>query len=275
MDHLWETCAVMGGGWFWRGGKDIKSLNTCLRLLTDCAGGDGNLLLDFGPRPDGKIHPPFKENYLGMGRWLKKYGESIRKTRGGPYKPGLWGVSTRRGKTVYLHVTQKWPGGLLILPALSARVVSCRALTGGKPEFKQTADSLVITLKPMWHAYPDTIIALTLDSSAMGIEPIDMPDRYSLTVDAKVTASSSANPKAGRGAPETVVQYRWEEGVISRYFGEDDVEQKTTTPTKQTHEALTEQEKRIKKPSARRIVVMYGAIGGQQQMIHNRGSKWI
>jgi alpha-L-fucosidase len=133
MDRPWETCAVIHDGlWFWNGGKNIKSVNMCLGMLVDCASGDGNLALDFGPCPDGTIFPTIKERYLGMGQWLKKYGETIYKTRGGPYKPGLWGGSTRNGNNVYLHITQRWPGGVLKLPALPAKVRSCMDLTGGE-----------------------------------------------------------------------------------------------------------------------------------------------
>lgn len=222
MKRPWETCAVIhDSSWFWNGGKNVKSLNTCLRMLIDCAGGDGNLALDFGPCPDGSIFPPIKQRYLGMGQWLKKYGESIYKTRGGPYKPGHWGVSTRRDKTVYLHVTQKWPGGVLALPALPAKVTACKALTGGTPAFKQTDEALEIRIDPKEHASPDTIIALTLGRNAMAIEPIDTLQGHTLTTDARVTASSSVNPKMFRGAPETVVYYSFESGKPAKHFGEE------------------------------------------------------
>ena len=39
-----------------------------------------------------------------IGAWLAKYGESIYGTRGGPFKPGEYGVSTRKGNTIYVHI---------------------------------------------------------------------------------------------------------------------------------------------------------------------------
>ena len=232
MSRPWETCAVIhDSSWFWNGGKNIKSLDICLRMLIDSAGGDGNLALDFGPCPDGSIYPPIKERFLEMGRWLEKYGESIYGTRGGPYKPGLWGVSTRRGNTVYLHITQKWPGGVLALPPLPAKVTGYRALTGGKPTVEQAADRLVVRLDPKHHASPDTIIALTLDRDAMSIAPIETLFERTLTTDARVTASSSVNPKRARGAPETVVPYSFESGKVARQFGEESEEATARMPT--------------------------------------------
>jgi alpha-L-fucosidase len=213
---------IQGHSWIWNGDVDVKSLNNCLRTLIGSAIGDGNLLLNFGPRPDGSITPIVKERYEGIGSWLAEYGESIYKTRGGPYKPGFWGGSTRRDRTIYLHITQKWPGGVLKLPPLPAKVLSCRALTGGEPEFRQTEDGLEIKLAPGNHAAPSTVIALTVDREAMDIEPIESPGHgYSLTTDARVTASSSIDPENKKGAPETVVHYSFETGVVQKQFGEE------------------------------------------------------
>ncbi|OVE82719.1 hypothetical protein BVY04_00175 [bacterium M21] len=222
MNVPWEMCAITHGvDWFWAGGRDMKSYNVCLRMLIDCAGGDGNLLLDFGPQADGTIDSIVKQIYLDMGKWLGKYGESIYSTRGGPYKPGHWGVSTRSGNTIYLHITQKWPGGTLTLPALPAKVISWTALTGGIPSVSQAADSLTVRLDEKHHLSPDTIIALTIDKPAMEIEPIDTIQKHSLSMDAKVASSSHVVRNSGRGIPESVVQYSWESGHITKHFGED------------------------------------------------------
>lgn len=222
LDRPWETCAVVNGSsWIWNGGGDIKSVNTCLQMLIGCAVGDGNLLLNFGPEPDGTITPAVKKTYLGMGRFLKKHGESIYKTRGGPYKPGHWGGSTRRGKSVYLHITQRWPGGVLELPALPAKVLSCEALTGGKPECTQSGGKLVVRLDPKAQVIPDTIVKLSLDRDAMGIEPIETPKEHTLVTNAKITASSCVTSRNRRGAPEAVGIYSFETGEVKKEFGEE------------------------------------------------------
>ncbi|MDP6718945.1 MAG: discoidin domain-containing protein, partial [Pirellulaceae bacterium] len=71
------------------------------------------------------------------------------------------------------------------------------------------------------HDRVDTIFALTLDKNAMEIEPIETMRGNTLTTDARVTASSSANPRSKRGAPETVVYYSFETGKFTRHFGEE------------------------------------------------------
>ena len=57
----------------------------CIHVLVSCAAGDGNLALNTGPMPDGQIEPRQVEIFQGIGAWLKKYGESIYGTRGGPF----------------------------------------------------------------------------------------------------------------------------------------------------------------------------------------------
>ena len=212
MKSPWESCVTMQGeGWFWNGGKDIRSADSCLRLLVGCATGDGNLLLDFGPDELGRIHPDVQRNLAAMGAWLRRHGSSIYGTRGGPYMPGPWGGSTRKDRTVYLHITQTWPGGRLVLPRLPRTVVASKVLTGGGATVTQATDGLSIGIDPRHHPPVDTVVALELDSDAMSIEPIPTAaDPWaSLTVDARVTASSAARFWASQ-PPDCVVLHGWE-----------------------------------------------------------------
>jgi alpha-L-fucosidase len=191
LDRPWESCMTMSTGWSWRGAdQPVKTLKECLHLLIRCAGGGGNLALDTGPMPDGRIDPRQADNYRKMGEWLGKYGESIYGTTGGPYVAGLWGVSTRQGNTIYLHVL-RWEEEALSLPPLSSKVVACTALTGGKPTVKQSEDALEVRLPVADRDDTDTIIALKLEGSAAEIKPISAWSKGSLTIGKKVSASSN------------------------------------------------------------------------------------
>jgi len=207
MNEPWESCVTMQGEeWFWDGGKIIKPLSNCVRLLVNAAGGDGNLLLDIGPTEKGTIFPPARQNLLNMGKWLKRYGASIRGTRGGPYKPGYWGVSTRKGNTIYLHITQKWPSGVLKLPPLPAKLVGHKVLTGGEADVTQDGKGVTIKLDPEYHNDIDTIVAIEVDRPAMDIPAIESPKGKTLTRDSKVTASSEFL-RGARGPAGSVVDY--------------------------------------------------------------------
>jgi alpha-L-fucosidase len=170
----WESCMTVSrsGQWSWGGAKDgVKPFAACLEMLIRCAGGDGNLLLNVGPRPDGKIAPEQAERLKELGNWLTKYGQSIYGTRGGPFKPGGYGASTRKDKTIFLHLW-RWSKGSLTLPAIPAKVLHSRVLTGGRAEVHQTEAGLEVSL-PQGDRQPlDTIIALELDRSALGLPAV-------------------------------------------------------------------------------------------------------
>ncbi len=188
----WESCMTTSrkGQWAWGGDEDgVKSLETCLGMLIRCAGGDGNILLNVGPMPTGEIAPEQANLLKEMGAWLVKYGESIYGTRGGPFKPGDYGVSTRKGNTIYLHICE-WTGDVLALPAIPAKVLRSRVLSGGQPDVRQTAAGLQVSVPESDRQPIDTIVALELDGAACDLTAIDVPGPITLTSNAKATASN-------------------------------------------------------------------------------------
>ena len=116
--------------WAWKPNDRMKSLKECIQTLVRVTGGDGNLLFNVGPMPDGRIEPRQVERLKEMGDWLRKYGESIYGTRGGPIKTTAQLASTCKGNTIYVHVLT-WPGDTITLPALPKRIVGSSLLTGG------------------------------------------------------------------------------------------------------------------------------------------------
>lgn len=190
LSRPWESCMTMSTGWSWGGEKaPVKPLSECLHMLIRCAGGGGNLALDTGPMPDGRIDPRQADNYLKMGQWLAKYGESIYATTGGPYTPTREFVATRAGDRIYLHVLS-WEDETLVLPPLPDQVLSCTALTGGTPTLKQTDDALQVTLPAASRDPVDTILCLRTAHPAGDLKPISTRTRQSLTLGRKVSASS-------------------------------------------------------------------------------------
>jgi alpha-L-fucosidase len=170
-EHPWELCTTLAGAWGYQPNKSPKPLKDCIQLLAKVAGRDGNLLLNVGPRPDGQIDPPQVQRLKEIGEWLGKYGESIYATRGGPFLPGDYGASTRRDKTIYVHVL-KWPGDKLILPAIPTKIVHASVLTGGEATFAQSEKGLEFSVPSAARNDIDTIVALQLDSSTEAIQPV-------------------------------------------------------------------------------------------------------
>ena len=190
--------------WAWGGPDDgVKSFATCLNMLIGCAGGDGNLLLNVGPMPTGEIPPDQVGRLRELGAWLEKYGETIYGTRGGPFKPGDYGASTRKGKTIYLHL-RDWAGDELGLPALPAKVQRSRVLTGGTVEVRQSESGIAISAAAVAQPPLDTIVALELDREASRIPAVPVPQPPSLTFQAKATASNVYQQQAQYGPDKAV-----------------------------------------------------------------------
>jgi len=191
----WETCIPLGRQWSWKPREKLKSWQNSVQMVVFCAIGDGNLALNTGPMPDGRIDPRQVEVFRNMGKWLKKYGESIYKTRGGPFvgpggdakspyagrkgaigTPGgqWWGGSTHKGRDVYLHII-KWPTEKLVLDDIGLKIVSHKVLTGGTAEIKQADGKIEISVPADQRDPIDTIVKLTFNKSVEVVEPIITP----------------------------------------------------------------------------------------------------
>jgi alpha-L-fucosidase len=166
----WETCMTIGRQWAWKPEDDLKSFSECIHTLIHTVGGDGNLLLNVGPMPDGRIEPRQAARLREIGDWLKQYGEGIYGTRGGPFHPGPWGAATCKENRIYLFVTS-WPAdGPLRLPPLGPSITASARLGGGDVTVRQDDNGLSIDASPRDPLA--TVVVLTLGQSAVEIPPI-------------------------------------------------------------------------------------------------------
>jgi alpha-L-fucosidase len=96
-----------------------------------------------------------------MGEWLARYGESIYGTRGGDIPPHDWGVTTRKGDKLYVHVLDLQDDALYL--PLAEKVGEARCLNNGERVKFDTLRGKGIVLN-LEHVPEDTdrIIELTL-----------------------------------------------------------------------------------------------------------------
>jgi alpha-L-fucosidase len=158
-----EMCDTMNNAWGYnQNDTQFKSTKQLVQLLVKAAGYDANLLLNIGPRPDGTIQPEFVERLREVGEWVAKNGQTVYGTRGGPFPPRPWGVSTRKGSRVYLHVLD-WSDPVLALPRSPVRVRSASYLKDGRAvTFTEQKDALLLRLDPAAADPIDTIVVLEL-----------------------------------------------------------------------------------------------------------------
>jgi alpha-L-fucosidase len=171
VDRPWESCITICRQWAWKPDDRLKSLQECIHTLVYTAGGDGNLLLNVGPMPDGRIEPRQVERLKEIGVWLEQYGEAIYGTRGGPFMPGPYGASTSKANLIYLHVLN-WQRPTLKLPSIDARIINARLIGGGQLDIDQDAEGMTIHVKESDRKELDTIVLLELNCPASAIPPV-------------------------------------------------------------------------------------------------------
>ncbi len=172
--HPWETCMTLCQQWSWKPGDKLKSPAEVISILCRTAGGDGNLLLNVGPMPDGRIEPRQADVLETVGAWMKINGESIYGTRGGPWKPTASLTSTRKGNFIYVHVLSN-DIQRVELPAIPRKIKAVATLGGVKVQLEVLPGKIAMKLLPRRDPVP-TVIKLELDAPAANIAALDVPN---------------------------------------------------------------------------------------------------
>ncbi len=173
--RLWEACYTMGwNGWGYnRYETEFHSASQLIRQLVEIVSKGGNLLLNVGPQPDGRIQADFAARLRRIGEWLRTNGEAIYGTTAGPFERlPFFGRATVKGTTLYIHV-MGWPqDAKIVLPGLRTNVKKAYLLADGAKSLpvRRVAKDVVVTL-PARAADPDaTVVALELEGPPV-VEP--------------------------------------------------------------------------------------------------------
>ncbi|NPA35366.1 MAG: alpha-L-fucosidase [Chlorobi bacterium] len=185
----WEACHTTTGQWGYNPKTKAKSINRLMEILLYTWGGDGNMLLNIGPKGDGSLNPEEEKRLQQIAQWWQQNGEtSIRNSRGGPYLPGEWGVATRKENKIYLHIFRWNDCEDMTFPALPGKdVVSAKLLNGKDMELKKSDDKFTVSVPKANRDNIVTTIEITMNDNIMGSEPLLA--QKPLTLNAKLTAS--------------------------------------------------------------------------------------
>ena len=100
-----ETCQTMNGMWGYKvADQNYKSTEYLIRYLVSIACKGANLLLNIGPQPNGELPATALARLKEMGEWLRKYGDTVYGTTAGDIKAQDWGVTTRKGNRLFIHI---------------------------------------------------------------------------------------------------------------------------------------------------------------------------
>lgn len=157
MKDPWESCITMCKQWAWKPNDEMKTLSQCISTLSRTAGGNGNLLFNVGPMPDGRIEQRQIQRLKEMGNWLKTNGEAIYGTKGGPYKPDSLFSSTRKGQKLFLHLYSNKNSSLTIPSVPGKQIIKAYFLGGAIVRFKAEGTKTTLT----WSgSMPNTICSI-------------------------------------------------------------------------------------------------------------------
>jgi len=157
--QLWEAYLNLNNnGGYHKGDNNWKSPETIAETLRQCAAGQGNLLLNLGPKGDGSIPEPWRMCVEKVGAWLHKNGESIytnerftSSLHQSEHSRSDWthhGRFTATSRAFYWHISN-WPGNPLVLSGVQCKVCNVSALaTGEVYPFQQEGDRVVIQNVP-------------------------------------------------------------------------------------------------------------------------------
>lgn len=100
-----ETCQTMNGMWGYKIiDQNYKSPETLIRYLVSTSGKGANLLLNIGPQPNGELPAAALDRLKAIGEWTTRYGETIYGTTAGDIAAQEWGVTTRKGNRLFIHI---------------------------------------------------------------------------------------------------------------------------------------------------------------------------
>lgn len=144
-----EMCQTMNGMWGYKvEDQKYKSVTDLVRLIVKAASKGSNLLLNIGPQPDGCLPAAALDRLSGIGEWMGRYGESVYATDATGIPEQSWGVTTRRGNTIYMHLIEPLEGCPVVHLPVEGKVKSVTAFKDGSAlKYRVENGGVSITLK--------------------------------------------------------------------------------------------------------------------------------
>jgi alpha-L-fucosidase len=155
---------------------DWHSARDVVKMLRTATAGQGNLLLNIGPKADGSVPDEAVPRLKTVGRWLQGNAEAVYgavdRTQG-RLEGLVTGDFTLKGSTAYFWA-DRWPGGELALGGLNNQVVRATLLATGEPiAFENNGRRVLLTGLPAENPDPHVGVAvIKLECSAPPSNPL-------------------------------------------------------------------------------------------------------
>jgi alpha-L-fucosidase len=167
----WELCATVNDSWgFQKKDRNFKSVRQVVRMLAECSGMGGNLLLDVGPRSDGSIPEEEAAVLRGLGRWTHRNGEAIYGSVAGLPGGYFYGATTlnKSRDTLYLICFDR-PNGSVAVKGIRNDILRVSVVGGPELTAKKVGGAAWVGMPGvLWIDIPDS--ALDPDATVIKVE---------------------------------------------------------------------------------------------------------
>jgi len=138
-DRAWESCMTTSWQWSYQPNADVRTAKEVITNLIQIRARGGNMLLNVGPRPDGRFAAPDEALLRELGLWMMLNGEAVRGVR--PWtvtsEGDIWFTARRSDGTVFAFVDPQY--GVKGINAPAGRKFTLKSV-------KTSADSIITVL---------------------------------------------------------------------------------------------------------------------------------
>jgi alpha-L-fucosidase len=132
----WEACMTFqraSWGYMPAAAHDAYTARDILKMLRVCCAGQGNLLLNIGPAPDGSVPEEAVEPLRTVGKWIRKHEDVVygKVDRCAVGRANAMCQFSQKGKKLHVWVLH-WPGSEIVFGGLKGKVKKATLLPNGK-----------------------------------------------------------------------------------------------------------------------------------------------
>lgn len=231
--------SISSSSWCYTAGIGYYSMKAMLHSLIDRVSKNGTMLLNIAPQWDGTIPSGQRDILLGIGDYLRRFGESVYATRvwssfgegptqmgGGSFTTPREGTNTdirftrNKANTVLYATVMGWPGSTLHITTLSSNRINLSSLATVQllgsaagtyvdlPDWYQDGGGLHITMPSQPYGAPAYVVKLTFSGPipTLGSPPIPTGYVRIANVTTGLVLDSGGNVASG----SNLKQWNWD-----------------------------------------------------------------
>ena len=231
--------SISSSSWCYTAGIGYYTMRAMLHSLIDRVSKNGTMLLNIAPQWDGTIPSGQRDILLGIGDYLRRFGESIYATRawsafgegptqmgGGSFTTPREGTNTdirftrNKANTVLYATVLGWPGSMLNITTLSSNRINLSSLTSVQllgstagtyidlPNRTQDGGGLHITMPSQPYSAPAYVVKMTFSGQIPSLGNPAIPTSYVRI--ANVTTGLGLDSGGNVASGSNLKQWTWD-----------------------------------------------------------------